>query len=68
VPEHALCCGWGRTAGTRVSSPSPRRISVLDGVAATAGKDVWAVGTIGYNATLTEHGDGTAWTRVPSPQ
>jgi hypothetical protein len=37
-------------------------------VASTASNDVWAVGTIAYNATLIEHWDGTAWTQTTSPQ
>jgi hypothetical protein len=64
---------WNGTAWTRVSSPSPRRISVLDGVAATSPTDAWAVGWTERNATprhlraLILHWDGTSWTQVPVP-
>jgi hypothetical protein len=64
---------WNGTAWTRVPSPSPRRISVLDGVAATSPTNAWAVGWTERNATprhlraLILHWDGTSWTQVPVP-
>ena len=47
-------------------SPSPGFNSVLYGVAAISASNIWAVG-YAQNATLILHWDGTAWTRVPSP-
>ena len=44
--------------------------NTLQGIAALAPDDVWAVGfagAVGYEDTLTEHWDGTAWSVVPSP-
>jgi hypothetical protein len=45
--------------------------SYLYGVAATAANDIWAVGNYqdgdGYQHTLTEHWNGSAWTVVSSP-
>lgn len=38
----------------------------LYGLAVVSPSDVWAVGT-GDGRTLTEHWDGSTWTRVPSP-
>lgn len=58
-----------------VSSPNPGSgWNVLDGVAALAPNNVWAVGyyTAQFNSTrpaltLIEHWDGTSWKVVPSP-
>lgn len=41
-------------------------ISGLNGIAAVAADDAWAVGYTGTR-TLVEHWDGSGWTRVPSP-
>jgi hypothetical protein len=61
---------WDGTAWTIVPSPSQSRVYLDDllAVSGTASDDVWAAGTIAYNATLIEHWDGTAWTQVTSPQ
>ena len=61
---------WDGTAWTIIPSPSQPRVYLDDllGVASTASNDVWAVGTIAYNATLIEHWDGTTWTQITSPQ
>jgi hypothetical protein len=69
-PCRTLTEHWDGTAWTIVPSPSPAGVylSALLGVAATAGNDAWAVGTIAFSATLIEHWDGTAWTQMPSPQ
>jgi hypothetical protein len=37
------------------------------GIAAISANDIWAVGNIGINKTLTEHWDGTSWSSIPSP-
>jgi hypothetical protein len=37
------------------------------GISAGARNDVWAVGTVAFGATLTEHFDGRTWSVVPSP-
>jgi hypothetical protein len=45
-------------------------LATLNVVAATSGKDVWAVGTPivgGAFKTLIEHWDGAHWKIVPSP-
>jgi hypothetical protein len=60
----AACSGW-----QTVPSPSAGP-SGLAAVAATSGRDAWAVGTRGPSGrfrTLTEHWDGHAWKIVPSP-
>jgi hypothetical protein len=58
------CAGW-------VVKPSPTTgAATLSAVAATAGKDVWAVGSYnvgGAYKTLIEHWDGGRWSIVPSP-
>jgi hypothetical protein len=64
---------WDGTAWTPVPSPSPGISSYLSAVAATTPTSAWAAG-LTYtnrggsitNKTLTEHWDGTTWTRVPS--
>jgi hypothetical protein len=59
-------CGW-------VVKPSPSPVNsaaTLSAVAATSGKDVWAVGNSdngGAITTLIEHWDGTHWKIIPSP-
>jgi len=54
-----------------VPSPSPSNVwNVLNGVAAIAANDVWAVGYWDSGTgdhTLTEHFDGISWTVIPSP-
>ncbi len=70
--RQALTLHWDGVAWTQVPTPL---ISVdggneFYGVSALAANDVWAVGTdtsyYRYH-TLIEHWDGTAWTRVSSP-
>jgi hypothetical protein len=66
---------WQGSSWTQVASPSPgTRDNTLTAVAGSAPNDVWAVGysrdlPYGNRArhSLTEHYDGRAWTRVPSP-
>lgn len=63
---------WDGVAWTRVKSPNASHPAngQLDGVAALAADDVWAVGSSGQGApsrTLIEHWDGSTWSIVPSP-
>ena len=55
-----------RQAWTRVPSPSPDG-QHLTGVAATSGRNAWAVGDRPARKTVILHWNGTAWRRVPSP-
>jgi len=47
----------------------PATTKSLNGVAAVAANDVWAVGLNkgGTEKTVTEHWNGTSWTTIPSP-
>jgi hypothetical protein len=66
---------WQGSSWTQVASPSPgTRDNTLTGVAGSAPTDVWAVGysrdlPYGNRArhSLIEHYNGSAWSRVPSP-
>lgn len=63
---------WNGAAWTAVPSPSPGDVQdVLHSVSGVSSDDVWAVGTADFSDNTTqdliEHWDGTAWTRVPSP-
>jgi hypothetical protein len=72
--EHTLILHWNGTAWSKVASPSPGPArNGLNGVTAISPTDAWAVG--GYCAphacpdstTLILHWNGTAWSRVTSP-
>jgi hypothetical protein len=73
---------WDGRGWLRLPSPDPAGNCCyrsggpfLDGVAATSGRNAWAVGVTGdYNShghirsyNLIEHWNGTVWTRVPVP-
>ena len=64
---------WNGTSWKQVPCPVPASGGQLYSVSATSPTDVWAVGWTGGDATtdgqqtLIEHWNGTAWTRVPSP-
>ena len=66
---------WQGSSWAQVASPSPgTRDNVLSDVAGSASNDVWAVGysrdlPYGNRArhSLTEHYNGSSWTRVASP-
>jgi hypothetical protein len=67
---------WDGTRWTQVPCPSPGpggyHGSVLTSVSAVSSDDVWAVGDYepdvdAQEKTLTVHWDGTAWSRVASP-
>ncbi len=64
---------WNGTSWTIVPTKDPGAESnVLSSVSVVSPTDVWSVGsysnaTFGQPKTLSEHWDGTAWTRVSSP-
>jgi hypothetical protein len=59
---------WDGTSWAVVPSPDPGNSeSTLSGIAAISPNDMWAVGTVAQDTTLTEHWDGTQWSIVPSP-
>jgi plastocyanin len=63
---------WDGSAWTIPESPSvPGVDNLLEGVSATGPSEAWAVGFVSDkltgNRTLIERWDGSAWTRVPSP-
>jgi len=76
---HASICHWDGHAWALVDSPQPRLAYYeidypLEDVSGVAANDVWAVGGIVYDfgeyldyASLAEHWDGTAWSRVTNP-
>jgi len=74
IPE-TLIMHWNGTKWTRVPSPSPGIDGILLGVAASpaSGKNAWAVGSYLSSTgaeslhTLILHWNGTAWSRVKSP-
>src|SRR5205814_7682090 len=49
-----------------VPSPNQGNNDILNGVAAVAANDIWAVGQTD-GGSLTEHWNGTSWSVVPSP-
>ena len=61
---------WNGTKWSIPPQPSPPRIGGLAGVAASGPNDVWALGwaasTYARTRVITEHWDGSAWTRSPS--
>jgi hypothetical protein len=74
-----LAIHWNGTQWSLVSTPPlpytpafPAYIAQLNGVAAVASNDVWAVGywddpSCICGRTIIEHWDGVAWSLVPSP-
>jgi hypothetical protein len=60
---------WNGTAWSAVASPNPasRGNSFLEGIAAVAANDVWAVGGGTGVGGVTEHWDGTSWTILATP-
>ncbi|MEO5951890.1 MAG: hypothetical protein ABIQ44_05400, partial [Chloroflexia bacterium] len=71
----AIALRWNGTIWSVVATPDPLfeyQGYALYGVDAVNSNDVWAVGDIdslddGYDRTLTFHWDGTAWTKITSP-
>jgi hypothetical protein len=74
APFRALAQRWTGTAWTTTpTAPVPAADDTrLHGLAGTGPGDVWAVGSdaapSGSQQSLIEHWNGTAWSRVPSPQ
>jgi hypothetical protein len=71
---HTLIVRWNGTAWSRVASPNPGADGrSLADVSADSASDAWAAGTYcptnscSTQDTLLLHWNGTAWTKVPSP-
>ena len=65
---HPLVLHYDGSQWSTISAPDPAAHgSGLQGVAAIASDDAWAVGGRSPALTLTEHWDGVAWTVVKSP-
>jgi hypothetical protein len=65
---HDVIEHWNGTGWCIVSNPIPNaKSSILVGVAAVSANDIWSVGSIDGDQTLTEHWDGTSWTIVTIP-
>jgi hypothetical protein len=67
-----LILHWNGSKWSQVTSPSPSPINSLFGVSAASATDAWAVGSYLPTASspltnLTEHWNGTAWSKVASP-
>jgi hypothetical protein len=69
-----LALRWNGASWSQVAAPSPGRdTNELQGVSAVSGTDAWAVGwargltRFAPVSTVTLHWNGTAWSRVPSP-
>ena len=68
-----LILHWNGTAWSKVSSPSPSSVNnALSGVVGVSSTDAWAVGyelkgTAGPDETMILHWNGTAWSRVTTP-
>lgn len=70
VEGDSLTMHWDGAAWSIVPSPNLEYGIPLQGVAAIASNDVWAVGTHGNNlqfSTITMHWNGADWAIVPSP-
>jgi hypothetical protein len=71
--QNAVILHWNGTAWTQVPSNSGASDAELQSVATTSSHDAWAVGMTNPStcspqcATMILHWNGTAWTRVPSP-
>lgn len=75
APEHSILDHWNGRSWKTVPYPGTGKYSEINGIAALASNNVWAVGDAGVvtsrgleRLTLTLHWNGTAWKRVPSPQ
>jgi len=71
--SRTLVLHWNGTAWSKINSPTPNPndLNFLQGVSARSGSDAWAVGvywnTSGLSRSLILHWNGTAWSRVKSP-
>ena len=61
---HALIVHWDGQSWSQTPSPAVGR---LNSVSASGPNDIWAVGLVNENTTLTLHWDGISWAQVPSP-
>jgi hypothetical protein len=68
-----LILHWNGTAWSKINSPTPNPhdLNFLAEVSARSGSDAWAVGnywnTSGLSRSLILHWNGTAWSRIKSP-
>jgi hypothetical protein len=72
--ERTLILHWNGSKWSEVASPSPSPISnMVFGASAASATDAWAVGEYSPSnpsspvSTLTEHWNGSKWSKVPSP-
>jgi len=61
-----LAYRWNGSSWVQSATVSPTGHDAFQGVVAIAPNDVWAVGTSSTTSTLTEHFDGTGWSRITS--
>ena len=72
---HTLIAHWNGTAWSKTASPNPgTELRGLSGVSADSPTDAWAAGSyctttscLAGQDTLLLHWNGTAWSKVPSP-
>jgi hypothetical protein len=72
VATNAFIEHWDGTNWSVITGPATVSETILYDVAVVSSSDVWAVGQTyagypGYYHSLAIHWDGTAWSRVPSP-
>jgi hypothetical protein len=71
--SRTLVLHWNGTVWSTINSPTPNPndLNFLQGVSARSGSDAWAVGvywnTAGLSRSLILHWNGTAWSKVNSP-
>ena len=71
--SRTLVLHWNGTAWSKINSPTPNPhdLNFLQGVSARSGSDAWAVGnywnTTGLSRSLILHWNGTAWSKIKSP-
>ena len=71
--SRTLVLHWNGTAWSKINSPTPNPndLNFLQGVSARSGSDAWAVGnywnTTGLSRSLILHWNGTAWSKINSP-
>jgi hypothetical protein len=71
--SRTLALHWNGTAWSKINSPTPNPndLNFLQGVSARSGSDAWAVGnywnTTGLSRSLILHWNGTAWSKINSP-
>jgi hypothetical protein len=65
--SQSLALHWNGRRWSQASTPNPDGSSELESVAASSGKNAWAVGDEAKGRSVTLHWNGRRWTRVPSP-